>query len=83
MIEKLREFLWQRRNAYCRLFNIESRDAKLVLTDLASFCRAHDTTFHTDERTHAMLEGRREVFLRIQRPLNLTEEELWSLFHKG
>lgn len=45
---------------------MESRDAKLVLTDLASFCRAHDTTFHTDERTHAMLEGRREVFLRIQ-----------------
>ena len=54
-----------------------------MLTDLATFCRAHDTTFHVDERTHAMLEGRREVFLRIQRHLKLTEEELWSLFHKG
>lgn len=83
MIEKLMEFLFQRRNAYCRLFKNESPDAKLVLTDLAHFCRAHDSTFHPDERTQALLEGRREVWLRIQRHLNLTEEELWSIFHKG
>lgn len=83
MIEKLREFLWQRRNAYRRLFNLESRDVQFVLQDLAKFCRAHETTFHPDDRTHALLEGRREVFNRIQQHLNLTEEELWSLFHKG
>lgn len=83
MIEKLREFLWQRRNAYRRLFSLESRDAQFVLQDLAKFCRAHESTFHPDERTHALLEGRREVFTRIQQHLNLTEEQLWSLFHKG
>ena len=83
MIEKLREFLSQRRNAYLRLFNLENRDVQFVLQDLAKFCRAHESTFHPDERTHALLEGRREVFQRIQQHLNLTEEELWSLFHKG
>jgi hypothetical protein len=79
MIKSLKEFLFQRRNAYRRLFNGENRDAKLVLTDLARFCRAHEATFHPDERTHALLEGRREVWCRIQQHLNLTEEELWSL----
>lgn len=83
MMEKLREFLWQRRNAYRRLFNPENQDVQFVLQDLAKFCRAHESTFHPDDRTHALLEGRREVFNRIQQHLNLTEEELWSLFHKG
>lgn len=83
MFGKLREFLSQRRNAYLRLFNLENRDVQFVLQDLAKFCRAHESTFHPDERTHALLEGRREVFQRIQQHLNLTEEELWSLFHKG
>lgn len=83
MIEKLREFLNHRRNAYRRLLNLDNRDVQFVLEDLAKFCRAHESTFHPDERTHALLEGRREVFNRIQQHLNLTEEELWSLFHKG
>ena len=83
MIEKLREFLNHRRNAYRRLFNLDNRDVQFVLEDLAKFCRAHESTFHPDERTHALLEGRREVFNRIQQHLNLTEEELWSLLHKG
>jgi hypothetical protein len=79
MLEKLKELLFDRRHAYCRLFNQNNRDAKLVLTDLARFCRASESAFHPDERTHALLEGRREVWLRIQQHLNLTEEELWSL----
>lgn len=83
MIEKLREFLNHRRNAYRRLFNLENLDVQFVLQDLAKFCRAHETTFHPDDRTHALLEGRREVLLRIQRHLNLTDEELWSIYNKG
>jgi hypothetical protein len=50
-----------------------------VLRDLAKFCRAHKTTFATDARAHAVAEGRREVWLRIQAHIRLNEDELWRL----
>jgi hypothetical protein len=82
LIERAREFLHQRRNSYKRLFHFENRDAQVVLTDLAKFCRAHESTFNPDERTHALLEGRKEVWLRLQQHLNMTEEELWLLYSR-
>lgn len=51
-----------------------------VLRDLAKFCRAHESTVTPDQRMTDILEGRREVWLRIQRHLKLTEDELWELF---
>jgi hypothetical protein len=80
-----REFLNGRRLAYLRVFDKENEhnpDIKVVMDDLAKFCRAHESTFHPDPRTHALLEGRKEVWYRIQQHLNLTEEELWSLFNR-
>lgn len=50
-----------------------------VLQDLAEFCRANTSTFHADPRLHAVLEGRREVWLRIQEHLQLDSEQLWKL----
>lgn len=50
-----------------------------VLADLAKFCRANTTCFHMDPRAHAVAEGRREVWLRIQRHLNLTDEQVFNL----
>lgn len=50
-----------------------------VLADLALFCRANATAFHPDPRVHAALEGRREVWLRIQDCLNLSPEEMFNL----
>jgi hypothetical protein len=38
----------------------------MVLEDLAKFCRADQSCFDADPRIHAVLEGRREVWLRIQ-----------------
>lgn len=52
----------------------------MVLKDLAKFCRAFDTTFHENERAHALIEGRREVWLRIQNHLNMTPDELWQKY---
>jgi hypothetical protein len=49
---------------------------KPVLDDLARFCRAKESTFKPDAREHAVLEGRREVWLRIQRHLEMTPIEL-------
>ena len=51
-----------------------------VLMDLAKFCRATETTFHADPRIHAALEGRREVWLRIQQHLHYTPDELYDIF---
>ena len=56
-----------------------------VLRDLVSFCRAAETCVvaptgqPVDVHRSLILEGRREVFLRIQRAMNLTPEQLIAL----
>lgn len=74
-------FLRRRQTAYRAVFSRDNVYTEEVLRDLAKFCRAHDSTFMDNERAHAVLEGRREVWLRIQKHLNLTDEELWKMFH--
>jgi hypothetical protein len=81
-IEKLKELIRGRKYAYGQVFNRQSSDVRLVLKDLARFCRAHETTYHQDPRLHAALEGRKEVWLRIQNHLELSEFELFEL-HKA
>jgi len=51
-----------------------------VLADLASFCRANETTFHLDQRVTDMLNGRREVYLRIKDHLDLSFDQLWEKY---
>lgn len=75
-VEKLRRALGERRYAYQKTFHGPLAD--VVLKDLARFCRAHESTFHADPRAHAVAEGRREVWLRIQRHLRLTPDQLWE-----
>jgi hypothetical protein len=79
-IEKAQSYLRGRRQSYLRIFNKESQDAKVILKDLAKFCRATESTFHKDPRIAAMLDGRREVWNRIQQHLNLRDEELWQIY---
>lgn len=67
--------------AYNRVFDRQSVHTAPVLKDLARFCRAHQTTFHPDPRFHAVLEGRREVWLKIEQYLQLSTEEIYEL-HK-
>lgn len=75
--DRIRDFISRRRNAYCKTFLTPYGGE--VLQDLARFCRANETTFHKDPRAHAVAEGRREVWLRIQRNLQLSDEQLWAL----
>lgn len=79
------KFLDGRRSAYVRTFINPEGDK--VLSDLAKFCRFGETTFHPgSDRVSALLEGRREVFLRILQHLNLSQEQLMLLFagvHRG
>ncbi len=51
-----------------------------VLRDLEKFCRANETCFHEDARMNLILEGRREVWLRIQQHLNLNPDDLFQLY---
>ena len=74
---RLFDFLRGRKQAYQLTFGTSA--GQRVLSDLAVFCRANDSCFDADPRLHAVAEGRREVWLRIQRHMNLSSEELFSL----
>lgn len=73
-----KQLIEQRKRAYALTFTGAHGDA--VLEDLARFCRANESCFHPDQRVHAVMEGRREVWLRIRQHLDLTEAELFALF---
>lgn len=75
---ELERTLRDRQAAYQRAFagRGTAGDVALVMADLARFCRAGHSTFHADARTHALLEGRREVWLRIRDQLDLRLDEL-------
>jgi hypothetical protein len=83
VIERTKRFLSRRAQDYRLTFDIESPVVQNVLKDLAKFCRAHETSFNPDQRAHALIEGRREVWLRIQNHLNLTSDQLWKLYGGG
>ena len=75
----LRTLFRGRRLSYHHVFNRENQYTKEVLKDLAKFCRAHMSTFNKDPRVQANLDGRREVWLRIQEHLMLTNDEIYEL----
>jgi|688.fasta_scaffold636488_2 hypothetical protein len=78
LIERARQYLARRRTAYVKTF--QGPFGEEVLADLAKFCRANQSTFHSDPRVHAVAEGRREVWLRISQHLNLTDDQLWRMY---
>lgn len=79
--EKALAFLRSRAQNYRTTFlNPSGED---VLRDLAKFCRAHESTFHQYAPVSDKLDGRREVWLRIQSHLRLTDEQLWKMYGKN
>jgi len=76
LAEKARSVVVHRQQAYQQVLNPESQFVKVVMEDLERFCRADASCFHPDPRIHAVLEGRREVLLRIKDYLNLSSEDL-------
>ncbi len=71
------EIFGDRQRAYLLAFNREEAAGAAVLADLAIFCRADETCVVPGDRDRTyVLEGRREVFLRIQDHLRLTTEAL-------
>lgn len=82
-IERAKLYLWKRRGAYRAVFDLSAPNTELVLRDLAKFCRAHQSTAHVDPHMAARFDGRREVWLRLQSHLNLTDDQLWILYGQG
>lgn len=81
LTDDLADLLSRRREAYVSAF--AGPPGQKVLADLARFCRANESTFHADPRVHALAEGRREVWLRIVKHLNLSTEELMAFYTQG
>lgn len=81
IVEKAKAIVFNRQKAYQTVFN-DGEMAKHILEDLAKFCRANESTFHEDPRVHAVLEGRREVWLRIRQHLDMGSEDLWNRYSK-
>lgn len=75
---RLLDFIRFRKRNYQLTFG--SPAGQSVLIDLAKFCRANASCFDADPRIHAVLEGRREVWLRITQHLDLTSEQLATLY---
>ena len=74
----MRDILLARGQAYKRCFDGE--DAESVLSDLERFCHANTTT-HVDGDSHgtSQLEGRRQVWLRIQGYRNLSDQQVGEI----
>jgi hypothetical protein len=68
-------FFTDLKRAYQQVFN--TSHGRLVLDDLGLFCRARRTCLVPNNREMTfVLEGRREVFLRIRDVIDLSIEEL-------
>jgi hypothetical protein len=79
------EILRQRKNAYMRIFQLgigTPDDVETVMLDLASFCRAFESTFDVNADVSRQLDGRREVFLRIMDFTRLDHDQLMQKYHR-
>ena len=61
----------------------KSPSGQAVLKDLARFCRVCTPCYEGDRDLHLIAEGRREVFLRIAQHLNLSPDDLFTLYRGG
>lgn len=80
-ILKAKEYLFARQKDYLEIFVNQGKSSEAVLKDLKRFCRVNETTFDPDPRMHALLEGRREVYLRIQHHIELKSDDLWTFYN--
>lgn len=79
---KLPPLFFRRKTAYQKTFN--NPEGRKVLADLRRFCRATQPTADVNNvQATYLLEGRREVWCRIQAHLQLTDEEVYNLIEEN
>jgi hypothetical protein len=90
MMNKMLRIIQRRRGAYKVLFGIDNKGelsiaGKIVMADLAKFCRANQTVAqiaangNIDPIATGIAEGRRQVFLRIAQFVHLSDADLVRL----
>ena len=77
------DLIRKRKQDYAHTFEEGDRFNQAVLADLTRFCRGSQTTFHENQRMNDVLQGRREVLLRICEHLGMNERELYEKFVLG
>lgn len=78
VVQEAKSILGVRQQAYQQTFSADNMSAQLVLSDLAKYCRAGKSTFDSNSRTSAFLQGRKDVYERIQKYMQMTPEQLWD-----
>lgn len=78
-LDEALSFFGLKKRHYELVFNKTQPSDMIVLSDIAKFCRASETTFHPDPQIQANLNGRREVWLHISKYLNLSVEQIVQL----
>lgn len=76
-------FLRRRQQAYTAVFatgNASEDDLKFVMLDLAYFTRAYSPTWNENQKVQDLLEGRREVFMRIMDFTSLDHDTLYRKY---
>lgn len=80
LAQRIKNYFSALGGGYKKVFSYTNPDSRVVLKDLAKFCKANETSFHPDPYVSAAMEGRREVWLRILKHTNLTADELYDIF---
>lgn len=79
---KAKEDLLARQDSYKTTFH--GVNGQEVLKDLSRFCREKESCFTVgDPYATALLEGRREVILRILDHLEMPPDDLWLKYGEG
>jgi len=79
-VQRTIDFLGWRKRAFQLRFPKAERREDVVLRDLARFCHINEECPYSDPYKIGEWLGRRAVFLRIQRHLCLSPEELFELY---
>ena len=81
LIEQAKVYIRNRATAYKLTFQPMQPANVIVMEDLAKFCRAFEScVIPGDHDRTLLLEGRREVWLRIAQHLNLSDDTLYALY---
>jgi hypothetical protein len=78
VFSKMKPIIFRRKTSYQKTFN--NPEGRKVLADLRRFCRATQPSADVNNvQATYLLEGRREVWLRIMSHLQLTDEDVYNL----
>lgn len=83
IVENTLIFLRDRKTAYLLKFGAKDGATRLIMKDLAKFCRWQEGAFHANPRITDRLLGRQDVLRRINEHLGLSDTQLMALYNSS